>query len=98
MTKGLRKTLDVALKYFGYEVNAASTGDEGIALAREWKPDLVLCDVNMPGLDGRAVLQVLRNDPQLANCQIVLMTGNQDAHPAEGGDEPRGRRLPAQAF
>ena len=83
--EGLRKTLDVALKYFGYEVKVASTGDESIPLAREWKPDLVLCDVNMPGMDGRAVLQVLRNDPQLANCQIVLMTGNQDAHPQREG-------------
>jgi DNA-binding response OmpR family regulator len=83
--EGLRKTLDVALKYFGYEVKVASTGDVGVPLAREWKPDLVLCDVNMPGTDGRAVLQILRNDPQLANCQIVLMTGNQDAHPQREG-------------
>jgi signal transduction histidine kinase len=82
---GLRKTLETALKHFGYEVSVAATGDEGVPRAREWKPDLVLCDVNMPGMDGRVVLQVLRNDPHLANCQIVLMTGNQDAHPLREG-------------
>ncbi len=83
--EGLRRTLDAALRHFGYGVRVATTGDEGVPLAREWKPDLVLCDVNMPGMDGRAVLQVLRNDPQLANCQVILMTGNQDAHPLREG-------------
>jgi signal transduction histidine kinase len=81
----LRKTLEAALTHFGYEVSVAASGDEGVPRAREWKPDLVLCDVNMPGMDGRVVLQTLRNDSQLANCQIVLMTGNQDAHPLREG-------------
>jgi signal transduction histidine kinase len=82
---GLRRTLESALKFFGFETSAVSTGEEGVRRAREWLPDLVLCDVNMPGMDGRAVLQVLRSDPTLATRQFVLMTGNQEQHPQREG-------------
>lgn len=81
----LRRALTVALQVFGYQAEVAVNGAEGIKKAREWLPDLILCDVNMPGMDGRAVLQALRNDPTLGNRQIVLMTGNQEENtPREG--------------
>lgn len=81
----LRRALTVALQVFGYEAEVAVNGVEGVKKAREWLPDLILCDVNMPGMDGRAVLQALRNDPALGNRQIVLMTGNQEENtPREG--------------
>jgi two-component system, sensor histidine kinase and response regulator len=81
----LRKTLEVALQVFGYDTLTASNGEQGIRQAREWMPDLVLCDVNMPGMDGRVVLQTLRNDPALGNRQFVLMTGNQEQNPQREG-------------
>lgn len=82
---GLRRTLETALKLFGYEVSVVETGKDGIDRVREWRPDLVLCDVNMPGMDGREVLKILRNDPNLTNLQIVLMTGDQLANPQREG-------------
>jgi two-component system sensor histidine kinase/response regulator len=81
----LRKALEAALRVFGHETAAAVNGEEGIRRAREFMPDLILCDVNMPGMDGREVLQVLRNDPVLSNRQFVLMTGNQEANPQREG-------------
>ena len=44
----LRQALTTALTVFGYETGAATNGADGLAKAREWLPDLILCDVNMP--------------------------------------------------
>lgn len=65
-----------ALEEAGYAVVTASTGDEGIELARQKLPDLILSDIHMPGTDGRSVLRAIREDPSLCNRQVVLMTGN----------------------
>jgi len=73
----VRLVIEVALKRNGYDIVATPDGEEGIRRAREWLPDLVLCDINMPIMDGRAVLKAMRNDPALANRQFVLMTGDQ---------------------
>lgn len=81
----LRKALEVALQVFGYETAVAINGSEGVRKARELLPDLILCDVNMPGMDGRQVLQTVRNDPALSTRQIVLMTGNQEQNPQREG-------------
>ncbi len=69
-------TFSMALRSHGQHVLTAASGDEGIALARQHLPDLIISDINMPGTDGRSVLQALRTDPQLSTKQIVLMTGN----------------------
>jgi signal transduction histidine kinase len=74
--EGILGTFRLALEFHGVRVLTASTGEEGIALARQHLPDLIISDINMPGTDGRGVLQALRADPQLATRQIVLMTGH----------------------
>lgn len=73
----VRTVLTMALSRSGYDVAATENGATGLARAREWLPDLVLCDINMPVMDGLAVLLATRSDPKLANCQFVLMTGDQ---------------------
>jgi CheY-like chemotaxis protein len=60
------------LAFRGYEVVCAHDGDEALARARELKPDLVLLDVLMPGLDGDLVARRIRSDPDLASCPVVL--------------------------
>jgi two-component system sensor histidine kinase/response regulator len=72
-------TFRIALRSEERRVLTAASGDEGIALARQHLPDLIISDINMPGTDGRSVLQALRADPQLSTKQIVLMTGNTTA-------------------
>jgi DNA-binding response OmpR family regulator len=72
----LLSTLKRGLSYDGFIVDVASSGDEGLAIARERAPDLVILDVMMPGLDGLEVLQRLRAaDPQLP----ILMLTARDA-------------------
>ncbi|MEO8609650.1 MAG: response regulator [Chloroflexota bacterium] len=58
----------------GFNVKTATTGDEGIKLARTLKPDVITLDVMMPGMDGWAVLGALKADPQLAEIPVVMMT------------------------
>lgn len=70
------ETLGSALRVEGYHVCEAASGEEGLSLAREHAPDLIITDIGMPGTDGRTVLQALREDPALGTTQIVLMTGN----------------------
>jgi two-component system, sensor histidine kinase and response regulator len=59
----------------GFEVVAASDGKAGVGLAAETLPDLIVCDLNMPGMDGYAVLAALRRDPKLADIPLIFLTG-----------------------
>ena len=70
-----RHTVIATLEKHGYEVFEAPGGAKGVQLARDLRPDLVLCDVNMDGADGRLTLFALRRDPQLASTPFVLMSG-----------------------
>ena len=75
----------MALAEQGYRVVTAESGEEGLELARRHLPDLILCDINMPGMDGRAVLRAVREDPDLGARQFVFMTGNtSDVTPRRG--------------
>jgi CheY-like chemotaxis protein len=52
----------------------AGSGDEALAVAREERPDVILLDVCMPGMDGLEVCEEIKNDPQLANTRVILMS------------------------
>lgn len=58
-----------------FVVAGASTGSIGLQLAREFQPELIICDVNMPDLDGYGVLSVLRQDPALQVIPFIFLTG-----------------------
>ncbi|HSF16265.1 MAG TPA: PAS domain S-box protein [Vicinamibacteria bacterium] len=71
-----RRTLQQKLRERGFGVRSASTGREGLALLEEARPSVILCDLNMPEMDGLAVLdQVQQRDPDIP---FVLLT----AHPS----------------
>ena len=63
-----------ALKKAGHAVREAADGAAGIAAARDTHPDVVVCDVMMPGLTGYDVLARLRGDPALAAVPVILLT------------------------
>jgi two-component system cell cycle response regulator DivK len=62
------------LTYAGYEVMEARTGEQGVALAAECSPDLVLMDLQLPGIDGVEALQQLRASPRTQDVPVVAVT------------------------
>ncbi len=58
----------------GFGVQIASSGQQGLALARELKPDAITLDVMMPGMDGWAVLTALKADPELAGIPVIMVS------------------------
>ena len=71
----IRRIGEMSLSAVGkLKVLLASSGAEGIELARREKPDVILLDVMMPGLDGPATLQKLRADAETAKIPVIFMT------------------------
>jgi DNA-binding response OmpR family regulator len=73
-----RASLAPILAMQGYEMLECDNGARGIALARTDPPDLILCDVNMKGVNGHLTLHAVRHDPKLAATPFILMTGLPD--------------------
>jgi signal transduction histidine kinase/DNA-binding response OmpR family regulator len=71
----LRRTLEGD----GHAVATAPSGEEGLGLARELSPSLILLDVMMPGMDGWSVLRKLKADPELRRIPVVMVTVVDDA-------------------
>lgn len=70
----MRRNITALLRYHEYEPIEAENGRIGVALARRERPDLVLCDVMMPELDGHGVLQALQQDAELALIPFIFLT------------------------
>ena len=62
------------LRKEGYEVDTALDGTEGLKKAREMKPDLIVLDIMMPGLDGYEVCRRLRSDPDTSKIGVLMLT------------------------
>src|SRR6266478_1262545 len=70
----MRRNITALLRYKEYEPIAAANGRLGVELARREKPDLILCDVMMPELDGYGVLRALQEDSELALIPFIFLT------------------------
>lgn len=66
--------LGVALSRAGYEVRTARDGEEGLAVIRSYKPDLIVTDVMMPGMNGYDLVRKIRNDPRTKFIPVILQT------------------------
>jgi putative two-component system response regulator len=62
-----------------YEVSLAKSGEMALQICTQEKPDLVLLDVEMPGMDGFATIAQLKEKPQLKDIPVIFLTGNYDA-------------------
>jgi len=89
----IRANLSQLLVLHGFEVSTASNGQEGISQALLSKPDLVLCDIMMPVVDGYQVLRVLRQHRSLGQVPFIFLTAK-----AEGVDLRRGMVLGADDY
>jgi two-component system, cell cycle response regulator DivK len=73
--KNLKLVRDV-LQVKGHETIEAATGEDGVALARERNPDLILMDIQLPGINGIDALKTLRADPATARIPAIAVTAS----------------------
>src|SRR5690242_19869565 len=66
------------LEHAGFAVRIEGTGTAGLAAARQRRPDLVVLDLGLPGMDGLDVTRALRGDPLTASLPIVMLTARDD--------------------
>jgi len=66
------------LKQQGFRVLAATNGADGLARAKQYKPDLILLDIEMPEMDGFAVCEKLKQDEELRHIPVVILTATED--------------------
>ena len=74
------------LSSVGYEILEAVTGDEGVTLATSQHPDLILMDIQLPGMDGYEATRRIKADPALKSIPIIAVTSY-----ALSGDEQKAR-------
>jgi len=67
--------MNIALSFDGHEVHTASDGEAGLAKAIEWRPDVVLLDIGLPGMDGYEVARRLRENTATSATHLVALTG-----------------------
>ncbi len=82
----IRKLIRMTLEFEAYEIAEAPDGAQGLRMAQEIQPDLMLLDVMMPGeLDGLQVCQRIKADPALAHIKVVLLTARGQASDLDAG-------------
>ena len=89
----MRENLALMLEMEGFAVSRAEDGQRGLELARSHVPDLILCDVMMPGLDGHGVLKALRADSATATIPFIFLTAK-----GEKVDQRAGMNLGADDY
>ena len=81
----MRRNITTLLRYYDYEPVAAANGREGVEAARRHRPDLILCDVMMPELDGYGVLQALQTEAALARIPFIFLTAKGEKNDLRSG-------------
>ena len=87
------RSLETILSLEGYEVLVATSGPDGVSAAVRERPDLILCDVMMPGFDGHEVLRQLRADGDAGLSPFIFVTAR-----AERADQRAGMELGADDY
>lgn len=89
----IRENTAEILELAGYKVRTAENGKVGVELALEQKPDLIICDIMMPVLDGYGVLHLLNKNPELKGIPFIFLTAK-----AERNDFRRGMEMGADDY
>lgn len=76
----IREVLKDDLSKLGYAVAVAVDGEEGIKLAKKLRPDAILLDIKMPGMDGWVVLSALKNDSLLCDIPVIMISMEENKH------------------
>ncbi len=89
----LRENTAELLELSKYEVQTAENGKKGVQLTKEYLPDVIICDIMMPELDGFGVLEVLSQDPQTKSIPFIFLSAK-----TERKDIRKGIALGADAY
>src|SRR5690554_6939715 len=89
----VRENTAEILELSDYNVLTATNGKEGVALAKSKLPDLIICDIMMPELDGYGVLHILNKDPKTIGIPFIFLTAK-----AEKDDFRKGMNLGADDY
>jgi CheY-like chemotaxis protein len=73
-----RKLLEAVLRPGGYETVSVASGEEALASIAQRRPDLVLLDIMMPGMDGYEVASILKADPATSSIPVIMVTAHAD--------------------
>lgn len=72
----VNESIRLILELSGHEVEVAYTGQDGVEVAKTFRPEVVLCDIGLPGeLNGYDVARALRNDPSTSSAHRIALTG-----------------------
>ena len=85
-----REAADILATYLrlrGHTVHVAYDGDSGLEVALRERPEVIVCDIGLPAMDGYALARALRNAPLLANCLLVAVTGYGELRDKDRGQE-----------
>jgi CheY-like chemotaxis protein len=69
------RLLEVNFRLEGFETRTATRGEDAIDAVKADRPDAIVLDVTLPGIDGHEVVRLLREDPGLADLPVVFLTG-----------------------
>src|SRR5690242_12762030 len=89
----IRENLSEILELSGYKVLKAAGGKEGVARAFDSAPDIILCDIMMPDLDGYGVIHMVQNNHDTRNVPFIFITAK-----TERADIRRGMELGADDY
>lgn len=91
--KDVRENTSEILELAGYRVSTAENGKEGVAFAQQLQPDLIICDIMMPVLDGYGVLHMLSKNPDTSLIPFIFLTAK-----SERGDMRKGMEMGADDY
>lgn len=91
--KAVRENIVEILELAGYEVHAAVNGKKGVELVQATTPDLIICDIMMPELDGYGVLHMLSKNPNTSSIPFIFLTAK-----ADRADMRKGMEMGADDF
>lgn len=82
----IRKLIRMTLEFESFEIHEAANADEGLEMVRQFKPDLLLLDIMMPGqLDGIDLCRIVKSDSSLGRPQVIMLTARGQAKDIETG-------------
>ena len=81
----VRELVEVTLEVEEYKILTAENGEKAVEIAKAEKPDLIIMDVMMPGIDGLEATRRIKDDPELKDCKIIMLTAKGQKDDVEEG-------------